>query len=160
MVMQSTGHVIEVNAYYPYRKIIQGLSTSSTYGKNNYKYNGKELQPELELNWLDYGARPLPTSHPMWFVPDPMIELHYEWSPYAYCYNNPINLIDPFGLDTAVVRVEMVNGEEIMNTSLSEVVIHGEQTRHQQIMNNPIVRNIHQTQSDDLTYWRCRIRCR
>jgi hypothetical protein len=24
---------------------------------NNYSYNGKELQDELDLGWMDYGAR-------------------------------------------------------------------------------------------------------
>ena len=35
-----------------------------------------------------------------WFNIDPMIEKHYEWTPYAYAYNNPIKLIDIAGLDT------------------------------------------------------------
>ena len=30
---------------------------------------------------------------------DPMVEKYYEWSPYAYCKNNPINRIDPDGKD-------------------------------------------------------------
>ena len=97
VVMQSTGNVIELNAYYPYGRIIQGLSTSSTYGKNNYKYNGKELQTELELGWLDYGARML--DGPRWFVPDPLAEKYYSWSPYVYALNNPVRFIDPNGED-------------------------------------------------------------
>jgi uncharacterized protein RhaS with RHS repeats len=35
-----------------------------------------------------------------WFVQDPLQEKHYSWSSYAYVYNNPIKLIDPFGLDS------------------------------------------------------------
>ena len=101
MVMQSTGNVIEVNAYYPYGKIIQGLSTSSTYGKNNYKYNGKELQTDMELNWLDYGWRML--DGPRWFVPDPLAEKYYSTSPYVYVGNNPINAFDPDGMDHYLV---------------------------------------------------------
>jgi len=31
---------------------------------------------------------------------DPLAELHYDNSPYAYVLNNPIKYIDPFGMDT------------------------------------------------------------
>jgi hypothetical protein len=34
-------------------------------------------------------------------VQDPMVEnAHYDYSPYAYVYNNPIKLLDYFGLDS------------------------------------------------------------
>ncbi len=37
-----------------------------------------------------------------WHVVDPAVENnHYEWTPYAYVYNNPIKLVDPLGLDSA-----------------------------------------------------------
>jgi len=65
-------------------------------------YNEKELQTELELNWHDYGARMLEDAR--WFVPDPLAEKYYAWSPYAYCLNNPINAIDPDGRSTWVIN--------------------------------------------------------
>ncbi len=41
-----------------------------------------------------------------WHVPDPLAEYHFEQTLYTYVYNNPINLIDPFGLDTVVSTTE------------------------------------------------------
>lgn len=38
-----------------------------------------------------------------WWVKDPMIEKHFESSPYSYVYNNPIILLDPNGLDSIYV---------------------------------------------------------
>jgi hypothetical protein len=35
-----------------------------------------------------------------WGVVDEMIEKHYEWTGYAYVYNNPIRFIDLWGLDS------------------------------------------------------------
>ena len=97
-VTRSGGSAMEVNAYYPYGMIIPNLSVTATYpGEYNaYKYNAKELQTELGLNWHDYGARML--NGERWFVPDPMSEKYYNISPYAYALNNPIRFIDPNGM--------------------------------------------------------------
>jgi len=87
---------MEVNAYYPFGMIIPNLSTWLTYPneENYYKYNGKELQKDLNLNWLDYGARMYDPGVARWQAPDPMAEKNYHISPYAYCAGNPIYFLD------------------------------------------------------------------
>ena len=93
-----SGPVMEVNAYYPFGALIPGLSISAWPDKKNYyKYNGKELQEQMGLNWLDYGARMYDPEVGRWWVPDPLAEKFYAWSPYSYCFNNPIRFIDPDG---------------------------------------------------------------
>ena len=34
-----------------------------------------------------------------WTTPDPLAEKYYNLSPYAFCANNPINFVDPDGMD-------------------------------------------------------------
>jgi len=47
----------------------------------------------------DYGARGYYAAMGRFTSVDPMAEKYYSISPYAYCAGNPVNNIDPFGLD-------------------------------------------------------------
>lgn len=60
-------------------------------------FNGKELQDELRLGWIDYEARNYMPDLGRWMSPDPLTERVYEYTPYNYVVNNPIAFIDPTG---------------------------------------------------------------
>lgn len=78
--------------YYPFGSNYQSVSSSP---KNNYLYNGKELQD----GWgsYDYGARFYDPVIARWSVVDPLVETYYPISPYSYAANNPIYFIDKDG---------------------------------------------------------------
>ena len=60
-----------------------------------YLFNGKELDRETNLTY--YGARYIDMKTSLWLNVDPLAEKFADQSPYNFCFNNPINLIDPDG---------------------------------------------------------------
>jgi RHS repeat-associated protein len=88
----------EENNYYPFGLKQTGYGAPSISSNNKYKYNGKELQDELGLNWYDYQARNYDPALGRWFNIDPLAETSRRFSPYTYCLNNPIYYIDPDGM--------------------------------------------------------------
>ena len=96
VVNTSSGILEQHTRYYPY-----GLpfADSSNPTVNRRKYGAKELTPDLGLNAYDFEARTLVPAFPMFIQQDLMAEKYYCISPYLYCAGNPINLVDPDGMD-------------------------------------------------------------
>lgn len=106
---------MQFNNYYPYGGLM-GESTNSD--AQPYKYNGKELDRHSGLDWYDYGARWY--NGVSWMTPDPLAEKYYDVSPYVYCHSNPINRIDPNGMDDFFTT----NGEFIRSDNLKSSNIY------------------------------------
>jgi RHS repeat-associated protein len=83
--------------YYPFGLTFNEYQRESSL-VNNYQYNGKEKQDELNIGWLDYGARMYMPEIGRWGAKDPLSDLSRRWSPYTYAYNNPLRYIDPDGM--------------------------------------------------------------
>jgi RHS repeat-associated protein len=91
----SKGTVIQKMNYYPFGAEFCDLNRVSYV--QNHKYNGKEFDNMHGLNTYDYGARQHDPILARWDRIDPLCEKYYSTSPYAYCVNNPIIMIDPDG---------------------------------------------------------------
>ena len=78
---------------------------SSAYSANEspdwqpYKFSGKESLTRVGLDLYDFGARMYSPSNMRWMTMDPLAEKYYSISPYAYCAGNPINFVDPTGME-------------------------------------------------------------
>lgn len=96
------GKVIERNHFYPYGAL---TDCSSLDGTQPFKFNGKELDRMLGLDWMDYGARWYDPTLPRWTTMDPLCEDAMEISPYVYTDCNPVNNIDPDGNGTKVFKI-------------------------------------------------------
>ena len=92
----NTKYFIQNMQYYP-----SGIPWKTSTGaiEHPYRYNGKEL---VQMHGQDEYD-----SHARWYYPaicrtttmDPLCEKYYNISPYAWCGNNPVNVVDTNGMD-------------------------------------------------------------
>jgi len=109
----SGNNALQTVNYYPFGAIVESTTYSNS-TDNKYRYNGKELQKELELQWSDHGARMLNFTMSRWTTPDPLAEKYYSLSPYAYVANNPMNFIDPDGREIWIYYEDEDGNEQKM----------------------------------------------
>ena len=95
-ITHTKSKVVQANDYYPFGLTFNSYNRENS-TPNQYLFNGKEKQDELNLDWLDFGARMYMPEIGRWGVIDPLASKFYSWSPYNYVFNNPINFIDPDG---------------------------------------------------------------
>jgi RHS repeat-associated protein len=119
--------VIQNQDYYPFGLTFGNYSRENSLN-NQYQYNGKEQQDELNLGWLDYGARMYQSDIGRWGVVDPHSYDYSNFSPYTYALSNPVNVVDPTGRD-AIYTVARNKKGEITGLNISSTVyITGEGT--------------------------------
>lgn len=97
-----SSEIISEKNYYPFGLQQQGYNDVVTSNKNDvaerFMFNGKENNPELGLNWIDYGARNYDASLGRWMNIDPLAEMSFNLTPYRFAGNNPVLFQDPNGL--------------------------------------------------------------
>ena len=62
-----------------------------------YTFSAKERDPETGLSY--FGSRYYSSDLSIWLSVDPMSAKYPSLSPYVYCANNPVKLVDPNGED-------------------------------------------------------------
>ncbi len=89
--------VVQMDDYYPFGLTFNSYSRENT-TPQDYKFNSMELQDELNLQWLDYGARMYDPAIARWMAVDPLADQMRRWSPYNFCFDNPLRFVDPDGM--------------------------------------------------------------
>ncbi len=64
---------------------------------SRYTFSGKER--DMETGYGYFGARYYNSDLSIWLSVDPMADKYPGVSPYVYCANNPVRLVDPDGME-------------------------------------------------------------
>jgi RHS repeat-associated protein len=90
--------ILEESNYYPFGLKHNSYNVDNFQPDYKYKYNGKELQDELELNVTAMDFRQYDNSLGRFYSIDALAEFGNSYSPYRFAYNNPVYFGDPTGL--------------------------------------------------------------
>ncbi|HEY0652119.1 MAG TPA: RHS repeat-associated core domain-containing protein [Chryseosolibacter sp.] len=94
-------YVESVNDYYPFGLAFNSYQRVNA-ARQDYKYNSKENQTELNLGWLDYGQRMYQPELGRFFCQDRFSSKYFDFTPYQYGANSPINFVDINGDSLAI----------------------------------------------------------
>ncbi|MEP4093948.1 RHS repeat-associated core domain-containing protein [Reichenbachiella sp.] len=89
-VVQHHTPIVQKDDYYPFGLTFNNGYKRAAGKKNGFLYNGKELQDELDLGWMDYGARMYMPEIGRWNSVDKKVDAYASFSPYNYVLGNPI----------------------------------------------------------------------
>ena len=90
--------VLEESDYMPFGTRFTDTA-APTDTANRHRFAGKEDQAFAGLPYIDFGARLYDPATARWNTSDPMAEKYTNLSPFLFCAGNPVNLVDPNGLD-------------------------------------------------------------
>ena len=103
-VVDAKARFYQVTSYYPFGAPYADPAAVSGADHQPYKYNAKELDLMHGLNTYDYGARQYDPILARWDRVDPLAEKNPNITPYHFCHNDPVNRIDPNGMDDYYTR--------------------------------------------------------
>ena len=98
VVTDARGEVLERNDYSGFGKRLASSAVTPAAGSaNRYRFSGKEEQGFAGVPWQDFGARMYDPDLARWTTPDPLADKYPGISPYVYCNDNPVNIVDTDG---------------------------------------------------------------
>ena len=116
------GAITQTLNYLPYGEDWVDVHNNPNY-LSRYKYNGKEKDPESGLHY--YGARYYDSDISQWLSIDPMADKYPSLSPYNYCADNPVILVDPDGREPILPFVGTASTfRKLLNTSRNKVGLY------------------------------------
>ena len=96
----------------------------------NYTFSAKERDSETGLSY--FGSRYYSSGLSIWLSVDPQAAKYASLSPYVYCADNPIVVVDPNGADTVFVNrntgkttIKKCEGQDVISCGLSNVTLSG-----------------------------------
>lgn len=120
-VSDTNGAAYQHLLYMPWGEpLLDQRATTNGYN-TRYTFSGKERDEETGYSY--FGARYYNSDLSLWLSVDPMADKYPGVSPYAYCANNPIKLVDPNGMEYTIppfVQRILQTAKDLSETVLQE----------------------------------------
>ena len=89
---------------------------------SSYTFSAKEKDSETGLSY--FGSRYYSSDLSIWLSVDPMAAKYASLSPYVYCANNPVKLVDPDGEEIEIVITIDENGNKIITINFTAKIVN------------------------------------
>jgi RHS repeat-associated protein len=96
-VSDRTGTPLQYLSYDPFGSVIYNQKAAGSSYNTDWQFSGKFFDAESKYHY--FGARYYNSDIGVWLSVDPLAHKYPSTSPYAYCLNNPVILVDPDGKD-------------------------------------------------------------
>ena len=88
----------------------------------SYTFSAKEKDVETGLSY--FGSRYYSSDLSIWLSVDPMSAKYPSLSPYVYCADNPVRLVDPDGEEIEIVTTIDENGNKIITINFTAKIVN------------------------------------
>jgi RHS repeat-associated protein len=133
LITDENGNTYQTLAYAPWGEELINIRHVPGNYEEPYKFTGYERDQESDMDYAHdrYYMGSIPQNPPIFITPDRLWHKSPHLTSYAYCSNNPINRIDPSGLEDHVDDVGNVIAQYDNNDK--SVYMHNKGTTQAQI---------------------------
>ena len=121
-------------AFDPWGVVLNGLGQQNAF-QNRFEMQGKESEKTFGLNRINLGARTVNPTTGVFDRVDPLANLDFQLSPYAYAGNNPLMFIDPTGMK----RVDIDGSKNYYDDETGELTIVGQKPKSDPLLGNMFI---------------------
>ena len=87
-----------------------------------YTFSAKEKDSETGLSY--FGSRYYSSDLSVWLSVDPQASKYPSLSPYVYCANNPVRVVDPDGEEIVITETTDKNGNKVINIHFTAALVN------------------------------------
>ena len=132
-----------------YRPQNQPLPQGNLAAAAPYTFSAKERDPETGLSY--FGARYYTSDLSIWLSVDPMSAKYPSLSPYTYCANNPVKLVDPNGEEIGYVDEASKEKIKALTTKGSPDYSSAFTRKYNQLAKSKIVYHFREASQEEIT---------
>jgi|GEM_PF-2960478 len=100
-ITDATGYAVQHLQYLPFGETFVDQTPATNPYDSRYTFSAKEKDDETQYSY--FGARYYDSDLSVWLSVDPLSDKYPNLSPYAYCANDPVMLVDPDGRKLFIV---------------------------------------------------------